>query len=159
MRPIAAALLCALAACSSDKPAPVALVKPLDTLAFYVGDWACKGTQYANGKVEHWDAKVIVAPELDGTWLNVQMIGPGTNRTVEHKGYDAVRKQYVHVAVGIEGSWGLVTSPGWTGNAMVFDDPIDHTRATFTHIDDTHYSHAVTSAQGERLWEKLCTKG
>ena len=156
MRHIAAVLL--LAGCGKSTPAPIALVKPLDTLQFYVGTWSCKGTQYG-AKIEHWDAKVIVAPELDGTWLSVQMIGPGTNRTIEHKGYDAVRKQYVHLAVGVEGSWGMVTSPGWTGNTMVFDDPVDHSRATFTRIDDTHYSHAVASAQGERLWEKVCTKG
>ena len=82
MRPIAAVLL--LAGCAQSTPAPIALVKPLDTLQFYVGNWTCKGTQYG-AKVEHWDAKVIVAPELDGTWLSVQMIGPGTNRTIEQR--------------------------------------------------------------------------
>jgi hypothetical protein len=43
---------------------------------------------------------------------------------------------------------------------MVFDpdDKADHTRATFTRIDERHYSHAVSSDTGERQWEKICTK-
>ena len=100
----------------------------------------------------------VIAPELDGTWLNVQMIGPGSSRTVEHKGYDPAAKKWVHLAVGLEGSWGVVTSSGWRGTQMVFDDATAHTVSTFTHIDDRHYAHAVATDAGEKLWEKVCTK-
>ena len=163
------AILFSVAACATAKapastPPAITIAKPLDTLAFYVGNWTCKGTYFENDKEAHWDAKMIVAPELDGSWLSVQMIGPGTNRTVEHKGYDPVTKQWIHVAVGLEGSWGVVRSAGWTGTQMVFvpDDKADHTVSTFTHIDDRHYSHAVANNAehgGERVWQKVCTKG
>jgi len=170
MKHVILASLFSVAACATAKttaPPTTATPKirpPLDTLAFYVGEWSCKGTQFAtkDQKEEHWDAKIIVAPELDGSWLSVHMIGPGANRTIEHKGYDPVAKKWVHVAVGLEGSWGAITSPGWTGAQMVFDDPNEHTIATFTRIDERHYSHAVANDAehgGERVWEKLCTKG
>jgi hypothetical protein len=151
-------------ACATTKTevtAPVPAIKaPLDSLSFYVGNWTCKGTTFPTKeqKEEHWDARIAVVPELDGTWLGVRMTGPGTNRTVEHKGYDPVAKKWVHVAVGIDGSWGIITSPGWSGKQMVFDDANEHTVTTFTHIDERHYSHAVASQSGERLWEKVCTK-
>jgi hypothetical protein len=152
-----------VAACATAKPAPAptpAIKAPLDSLAFYVGNWTCKGKTFPTKeqKEEHWDARIVVAPELDGTWLSVQMIGPGMNRTVEHKGYDPVAKKWMHLAVGVAGSWGIVSSPGWSGKQMVFDDTNEHTVATFTHIDERHYSHAVATQGGERLWEKVCTK-
>lgn len=158
---LVAGLLFGLVACAG-KPSPAApqIKPPLDSLAFYVGQWTCKGTTFPTKetKEEHWDARIVVAPELDGTWLGVQMLGPGMNRTLEHKGYDPIAKTWMHLAVGVDGSWGVVTAPGWTGNTMVFDDAKEATRSTFTHIDDRHYAHAVATKSGERLWEKVCTK-
>lgn len=157
--------LFSVAACATRTAKPPPLSPALQSLAFYVGEWSCKGTTFptADQKSEHWDAKLVVAPELDGTWLSVQMIGPGMNRTVEHKGYDPTTKKWIHVAVGTEGSWGTVSSPGWTGDQMVFvsDDKTDRTRATFTKIDERHYSHGVSREAdrgSERLWEKVCSK-
>ncbi len=155
-----------LVSCATSKPATKPTIAPaLESLAFYVGSWDCKGTSFTTSDQaeEHWNAKVIVAPELDGSWLKVQMIGPGTNHTIEHKGFDPATKKWVHIAVGLEGSWGTVTSTGWTGAQMPWepDDKADHTHAIFTKIDDTHYSHGVsrdTDHGPERLWEKVCSK-
>jgi hypothetical protein len=149
-----------------DRPAAVALKPPLDSLAFYVGTWRCKGTWYATSTEpeETWEATMEVEPELDGTWLSVKMIGPGANRTIEHKGYNPTKKRWDHIAVLQEGSWALFTSPGWTGSAMVFtpDDPAEKsTRATFTKLSETSYSHVVTRETDhgvEKVWEKVCTK-
>ena len=146
---------CALVACHATPAAPT-LVKPLDSLAFYVGTWHCEGMFHDPD--EHWTATVKVAPELGGTWLEVQMIGPGTNRTVEHKGYDQTLKRWVHVAVGNDGVFGLVTSPGWDGDRMVFvSEPDDGTRTTFTKLGARRYSHAVTRGDA-KVWEKVCSR-
>lgn len=138
---------------------------PMDSLSFYVGTWRCKGTSWgtAGEGVETWQASVVVMPELDGKWLSVQMIGPDSNRTIEHKGYDPATKTWHHLAVTNDGSWGTMTSKGWDGSRMVFtpDDREDKTRATFTKRGEREYSHTVSRAseQGEQmLWEKICTK-
>jgi hypothetical protein len=146
------------------QPAPAQLTSPLDSLAFYVGSWQCKGTTFPNSeqKAETWDARIEVEPELDGKWLQVKMIGPGENRTVEHKGFDPFSKRWIHVAVGNDGSWVAFSSSGWNGASMVFDPaPSDGTHATFTKLSETSYSHVITrDAQSgqEKLFEKVCTK-
>lgn len=160
-----AAVVFSVAACATPPPKPTEISPALQSLAFYVGEWSCKGTTFATAqqKEEHWDTKIVVAPELDGSWLSVQMIGPGTHRTLEHKGYDPITKKWIHLAVGTEGLWATVSSSGWTGSRMVFvsEDKADHTIATFTKIDDRHYSHGVMREANhgpERLWEKVCSK-
>jgi hypothetical protein len=148
------------------QPAAVALKPPLDTFAFYVGTWQCKGTSFKTSEQpeeEKWEATVEVAPELDGTWLSVKMVGPGMNRTAEHKGYDPTTKQWKHISVWGEGGWGVLSSSGWSGSQMVFtpDDKTDKTHATFTKLGETSYSHSVsadTEKGAEKVWEKLCTK-
>ena len=135
----------------------------LESLAFYVGSWRCRGTEYDAGQAaKTWDARVEVRPELDGKWLSVQMIGPGSNRTAEHKGYDAAHQRWVHLAVVNNGSWGMGTSKGWEGSSMTFLDPEDPSAiTTFTKINERTYSHGVAEKtdQGPRkVWEKTCSK-
>lgn len=168
-----ALLLPGLVACAAKAaPAPAApqaqvpaLDPALQSLAFYVGSWRCKGTNFdAAGKVEKtWDARLEVKPELDGKWLSVQMFGPEMTRTAEHKGYDADKKRWVHVAVANDGTWGVLISDGWTGSSMKFLDPEDASGyAQFTKIDDRTYSHGVTmhtpDGAGRKAWEKVCQK-
>jgi hypothetical protein len=167
---ITALTSCASAAATTARPAPpqptaAALKPPLDSLAFYVGSWQCKGTYFATSDQpeEKWEATIRVEPELDGTWLSVHMTGPGPSRSAEHKGYDAASKKWIHVAVTNSGNWLLLSSPGWTGSQMVFSpaDPADKTRATFSKLSETSYSHVVTRDTGhgvEKDWEKVCTK-
>ena len=162
---------CASVAAPTSGPASTPLTAaslkpPLDTLAFYVGSWHCKGTFYPTkeepGETK-WEATLTVEPELGGTWLSVKMHGPGESHSIEHKGYDATTKKWVHVAVTSSGGWLLVSSTGWRGPAMVWapHDPADKTRATFTKLSETSYSHVVTYDTGkgvEKDWEKVCTK-
>jgi hypothetical protein len=160
-------LLAAVGACApsagSARPTvrATALVAPLDSIAFYIGHWRCKGTEYTDDRpVKTWDAIVDVAPELDGRWVSVHMSGPGDNETSEHKGYDPVAKRWIHVAVTNAGSWGVISSPGWTGAQMVFtgSDPKDDTHTVFTKLSDRAYSHAVVQSNGDKVWDKLCAK-
>lgn len=152
---------------ASSAGRPAALAPPLDSLAFYVGHWQCKGTRFSeNGQPkERWQATIDVEPELDGKWLSVRMTGPDENRTAEHKGYDPSSKRWIHVAVANDGSWITMSSPGWSGSGsqMVFtpDDHTDRSHATFTKLSETAYSHAVsldTDHGPEKVWEKQCTK-
>jgi hypothetical protein len=177
MQPIAVASLVAVAACAGTAAppatpatraaAPPALKAPLDSLAFYVGSWQCKGTSFATADTpeKHWDARVDVTPELDGRWLSVVMTGPDANHTAEHKGYDPVDKRWHHLGVGNDGTWVVMSSPGWDGARMVFSpDAKTETEswiATFTKRGEREYSHAVsliTDAGEERVWEKVCTR-
>jgi hypothetical protein len=152
-------------ASAPSAPSAPALDPSLASLAFYVGSWKCRGTTYdAPGQAEKtWDATLEVAPELGGKWLSVQMIGPGSSRTIEHKGYDSEKKQWVHLAVANDGSWNLLTSDGWTGSDMVFriEGEDERARATFTKRSETEYSHGIslqTEAGTQKLWEKVCRK-
>lgn len=166
MRWIAAVGLASACGAAPPRPAPPpALRAPLDSLAFYVGTWSCRGTTFAaeGQPEEHWTARVEVQPELDGRWLSVQMSGPDRSRTAEHKGYDPATKTWHHVAVTNDGSWATLTSAGWDGATMVFvpDDRSDPTRTTFTKLGERAYSHAVTrpTEHGDvKIWEKVCTK-
>jgi hypothetical protein len=155
------------AACA-HAPAPPTLRPPLDTLAFYVGKWECKGTDFVTADQptrETWDARLEVEPELDGTSLHVTMIGPGDSRTAEHKGYDAATKTWHHVAVANSGFWAALVSPGWVGDHMVFTPATSgadaNERTTFTKLSEREYSHAVSRATDhgeEKVWEKVCRK-
>jgi hypothetical protein len=149
-----------------QRPTAAALKPPLDSLAFYVGTWTCKGTYFptkADPEEKKWEATITVEPELDGSWLSVRMTGPGPSRSAEHKGYDANAKKWIHLAVTNNGGWLVLSSPGWTGSKMVFSpaDPADKSRATFTKLSETSYSHGVTTETdhgAEKDWEKVCTK-
>jgi hypothetical protein len=166
---------CAAAAAPTSAPTPApastpltaaALKPPLDTLAFYVGSWQCKGTFYPTKEEPEetkWEATLTVEPELGGAWLSVKMHGPGESRSVEHKGYDATAKKWIHLAVTASGGWSLGSSTGWNGSEMVWlpADPTEKTRATFTKLSETSYSHVVTieTDKGvEKYWDKVCTK-
>jgi hypothetical protein len=161
---IAIAVVAGCATPGTTAPPRSPLAPSLSSLSFYVGEWDCRGTTFAaadHGE-QHWKAKVIVAPELDGSWLSVQMIGPGSSRTVEHKGHDA-EGNWVHLSVAPGGQWVVLTSPGWTDSRMVYrsSDAADSTITTFTKLDDHTYSHgdARPTEHGlEKQWEKVCSK-
>ena len=84
--------------------------------------------------------------------------------TAELKGVDADGKWH-HIWTSSDGSYGSLSSPGWTGNQLVFDE--DHPaadsrmRMTFTKLDDTHFTHesAVDTGTGfVRDFAKTCHK-
>jgi hypothetical protein len=158
--------LAAAAGCAhAPQPAPAAAIPPAP-LAFYVGHWKCEGTSYdAKGAVEkQWPAlEVAVTPEF-ASWLKIVVYDHGKQVTSELKGIDG-KGAYHHVFTDDEGGYGSVSSPGWTGNRLVFDedhpDPSGKTRMTFTKIDDTHYTHTaeVDTGTGWKLgFEKTCHK-
>ncbi|HEY0255722.1 MAG TPA: hypothetical protein VGC41_29535 [Kofleriaceae bacterium] len=135
------------------------------SLAFYVGHWACDGTSYKpDGSVEKaWDGlEVDVRPEYT-SWLRLQVLDHQKVVTSEFKGVDE-KGAFHHIWTADDGTYGSLTSAGWTGNRLVFDDDhpgTDKTRMTFTKIDDTHYSHEAEVDHGsgyQREFVKACHK-
>jgi len=154
--------------CGRAARAPDAPVSPsLASLAFYIGDWQCAGTQFdeAGTPTEHLDLAIEVRPALEN-WFRITVLEHGTPLTSELKGYDPTTKSFHHLWTSRDGSSGSLTSTaGWQGNTLVFDedhaDAASKTRMTFTKLDDTHYTHRAETdtGAGYRLgFEKHCTK-
>lgn len=166
------AALAVITGCAHSSPPPIAVqsgAQPPAALAFYVGHWQCSGTSYDDkGAVEQqWPAlEVAVTPEF-ASWIKVVMYDHGKQMTSELKGVDS-KGAYHHVFTDHEGGYGSVTSPGWTGNRLVFEEdhpdpsgPDGKLRMTFTKLDDTHYKHVeeVDTGAGWKLgFEKTCHK-
>lgn len=150
-------------------PAPrrPALAPEMRGLSFYVGEWQCRGvsTDEKGARHPHGALRVSVVPVLDGTWLEVRVFENGVPATSELKGYDRQAHRYRHVWATGDGQSGSLSSSGWEGDHMVFHDdhppPDARERATFTRVDDTHYSHRseLDTGGGYRLaFEKTCRK-
>ena len=110
---------------SSAAPA-VGMAAGLARLRFYVGEWACDGTEWdkPGAAPKHEKLGIRVAPVLDGTWLSVAVYQGDLQVTTELKGYDASTHEYHHLWVTRDGSSGSLTSKGWDGDRLVFDE--DH---------------------------------
>lgn len=142
-----------------------ALTGEMAKLAFYVGDWSCKGTEIEGDKVvAEYPLGVKVVPLLDGSWLSITVVKDGAPVTTELKGYSTADKKFHHLwAVGA-GEWGSLSSVGWRDKEMTFED--DHPSATsermvFHKDSDTHFTHRA-EAQDAGGWHvtfrKVCDK-
>ena len=163
---LALATGCAHTAPPPPVTAPAPLSQALAPLAFYVGTWKCTGTEYnETGAVskQYPDLGVTVTPDY-ASWLKIAVYDHGKQVTSELKGIDD-KGHYHHVFTGDDGSYGSLTSPGWSGNQLVFDedhpDPSGKTRMTFTKLDATHYTHKAETDTGKGFqlgFEKTCHK-
>jgi hypothetical protein len=145
-------------------PAPTALAGEMAPLGFYVGRWACKGTELdAAGKaVKAYDLTVDVTPKLDGSWLEIVVLDGATPVTHELKGYDA-RDHKFHHLWAVPGQWGSLTSDGWEGDHMTFvdDKPAAGAaaeRMVFTKDSDVHYRHRAEALAADGTWHATFTK-
>ncbi len=138
----------------------------LSKVAFYVGRWRCDGLAYdEQGAVtkNYPGLDIRVAPEF-ANWLRVEVFDGGQQITSELKGVDP-KGVWHHIWASDDGAYGSLTSPGWNGDQLVFDEdhpaPTERTRMTFTKTDATHYTHTaeVDRGNGFRLeFEKTCHK-
>lgn len=145
----------------------VSLAPEMRRLAFYVGEWQCRGVATDDDGSQHvyGSLRITVAPVLDGSWLEVRVFEDGVPATSELKGYDRQARRYRHIWAAGDGQSGSYSSAGWVGNRMVFD--ADHPpsgrreRAIFTMLSDTRYAHRneVDQGGGYRVdFEKTCRK-
>lgn len=143
-----------------------ALTGEMAKLSFYVGAWACTGSEIGEGDkvVAEYPVEVTVAPVLDGSWVSIIVAKDGAPVTTELKGYNATDKKFHHLwAVG-GGEWGSLSSEGWRDNEMMFVD--DHPgaaaeRMVFHKDSETHYTHRAET-QDAKGWHatfrKVCDK-
>ncbi len=162
-------LVC-ITGCVGCAHAPVsrspALGPSLSTVAFYVGRWQCDGLEYTEqGTVAKTYPKleIRVAPEF-ANWLRVEVFDGGEQITSELKGVDP-KGVWHHIWAANDGTFGSLTSPGWTGDQLVFEEdhaaPTIRTRMTFIKTDATHYTHKaeVDRGSGFKLdFQKTCHK-
>jgi hypothetical protein len=155
---------CSHAAVTSRATSPA--VQPPERLGFYVGQWSCEGTEYdEHGAVSgRYHLGVKVAGVLDN-WLSVAVFEGDKQLTAELKGYDPTRRMFRHIWTAPDGTSGSLTSKGWDGDRLVFDEEqpaaTERTRMTFTKVDDGHYTHRaeVDAGAGFRLqFEKTCKR-
>lgn len=145
------------AGCGAATPTP-AVPTGLD---FYVGHWGCDGTSYKpDGSVDkRWDKLEVQVFREYPRWMRLQVIDRGQIVTSEFKGIDD-KGAYHHIWTADDGTYGSLTSKGWVGNQLVFDEDHpsgDATRMTFTKLDDTHYKHEATVG-GKLEFVKTCRK-
>ena len=143
---------------------PVPLTGELQKLSWYVGDWACKGTQFATkeDKETTWDATVSVRGDAGGGVVAIHMLGPADNSTAEIKGYDPETKRWYHFWTARDGTHGSLTATAWEGDKLIAIDDADPKRRTvMTRLGPDRYSHGEEEDAGEGfkpVWEKVCSR-
>ena len=96
-------------------------LKPeLASLKYFQGSWACEGRFVANGRPI--SAAMTFAPELDGAWLAHRLYDrpPNPFHALELWGYDKTARQFESFIHDNFGGVRLFTSPGWTGDRLVW---------------------------------------
>lgn len=169
MKPLVLAAVvtgCAHAAAPVPAAAPAPALSPsLASLAFYVGNWQCEGQAFDDaGKVtQSYALEIRVVPEMPN-WMRIGVYDHGTQVTSELKGVSA-DGHYHHLWTSDDGTSGSLTSTGWDGNKLVFEEdhpiPTEKARMTFTKLDATHYQHEAEVDTGHgfaRVFAKSCHK-
>lgn len=111
-----APLVAARGSTQESKP----LAESISPLAYFVGDWGCRGSFIKTGKPIA--SRVRFAPVLGGAWLEMQWDDAAPNRfhAVELWGYDAATAAFRDfVFDNFEGSR-LFTARGWVGEKLVW---------------------------------------
>jgi hypothetical protein len=152
-------------------PTPVPNPKPdLSALAYFNGTWTCHQT--VRGK-DRPDTSTTTM-EMNDRWLKVHDVAPPFDqyRTAPvnsdtYYTYDPSVKKYVGVELDDFGGYGLSSSPGWTGNTMVWTDKsaLDGSVGvtTVTKVSDSEYNftNTGTDAKGKAVptTNGTCKKG
>src|SRR5436309_536240 len=139
----AAAVLAATAAISASAQAPAPNGPPspapeLAKLAFFAGDWTCKGKAEASpmGPEHATSGKVHIAKEIGGFWYvgtyTETKTAANPHPMVFHflQGYDAAAKTYTMFCFDAFGSHCQQTSPGWDGDKIVYTGEVAGNPAT-----------------------------
>jgi hypothetical protein len=111
----------------------------------------------------------------DGWWIEETTVQdpvpwfPNKVTSYDKITYDAMTKRWIDVTYGDLGAYGFATSPGWSGNSMVWHDPTfvptsdvkTQSDATMTKDSDTKTSSSssFTEASGRNVTVSgTCTK-
>jgi len=93
-----------------------------ETSALYplLGTWSCDGTFGSNGKPI--SSTIAFSPTLEGAWLEMHQDDrpPNVFHTHELWGYDKIAKDFTNFAFDNFGGVRRFTSPGWSGNQLIW---------------------------------------
>ena len=129
-RLLAAALLAASSLRAEDKPmAPPKPAAEMSQLSYMVGTWHCSGKTFASPMgPEHATEGVAKAQmELGGFRLVIHYdeaktaASPMPYHVLQIVGWDAEKKAFDSVCFDVFGGSCAQTSPGWSGDALVFE--------------------------------------
>ena len=118
------ALLPSLALAQEGKmPAPP---EELSAEKWFVGSWACEGTQHASpaGPEMKYSDSIVFKMDMSGFWLHYTGDYTKPKKMPWLSGaatWDAGMKKHVRFDAMMGGGWAMVTSPGWEGDKIVFD--------------------------------------
>ncbi|MBV8638199.1 MAG: hypothetical protein JO322_08955 [Candidatus Eremiobacteraeota bacterium] len=107
-------------------PIPLPGKPDFSAMQFMVGTWSCRTTSSRRPAPYISTSTYTMSP--DGWWLNettVQNPVPWFNQRVtsyDKFTYDSDTKRWIDMTYGDMGTYGLTTSTGWNGNAMVWHD-------------------------------------
>ena len=146
---------------------PVPLPPPPDfsSMNFLVGKWSC--STMSSRRPGPYTSTSTYSMDPSGWWLNQTTVTdamswfPHATTVYDKTTYDATSKRWVDVTYGDLGAYGLTTSPGWVGNAMVWHDAnfapgpdiVAQTDTTNTKVSDTKVTSAssFTEAGGRKV--------
>ena len=178
---LAALAISPLVSFAADAPAKPAAAKPpepaaappapaeLATLDFFVGTWNCTGKAFASPMgPEHETAATVHATKSVGDrWIHINYDENKTkiNATPYHvgvyMGYDAGAKKFVQGCVDNMGGYCTQNSPGWNGDAMVFEGTANAdgkqfpARDTFTKKGASELVHSAEMQGEDKAWMKM----
>jgi hypothetical protein len=128
--------------------------------AFLEGSWSCTIVRDADAKSIGQNYPFVVTADPSGFWFVAT-----TPHTKRYLGYDSTTKKWSTTALTTDGKSYADTSPGWSGNTIVFTDafnsdgsPLGST--TLTKVSEHEYTmHGVSpSAQGQDVYDHTCRK-
>ena len=162
--PCAIARFASSSAATSAPPMPAEMAQ----LDFFVGTWNCTGKAFASPMgPEHASAATVhAARAIGGRWIHVSYdenktaANPMPFHAGVYMGYDAGKKSFVSGCVDNMGGYCTQSSPGWNGDAMVFEGTANAdgkqfpARDTFTKKGTTELVHFAEMQGEDKAWMK-----
>lgn len=123
-----AVVLAANAPTIESTPAPAAPKPDFSKLMFLTGNWTC--TTKSSRRPSAFTTTSTTTMDPSGYWMMTKSVQHKTSWTrtdfagVDMVTYDSDAHRWVDVFTGDEGSYNVSTSPGWTGDSVVWTDMV-----------------------------------
>lgn len=155
-------------------PAPKAPKPNFSSMNFLMGAWTCS-TKSARRPAAYITTSVTTM-DPTGYWMVTKSIQkptpwfPYQTAGTDWVTYDSTTSRWVDVFTGDQGSYGVTTSPGWSGTTIVWTDAlfkpgtdvIGETPTTLTKVSDTKTTtHSTFREKSSGRWiavDAVCTK-
>jgi hypothetical protein len=133
-------------------PTPVPVIKPdFSTMMFLTGTWTCHQPLRGGDRPD----TSTTTMSADGVWMVTQDTAPPFDKYrtyaihgTSYLGWDPTIKQWVQVGVDSSGGYGISSSPGWTGNTIMWTTKnLDGSSGTdtITKVSDTETNDASSA--------------